>query len=99
MNPVKELLIETRSLLASGWCQGNYCTTDYKYCVRGAFNAAMEFMVFPPGSNDPYYHASDAVKWHASVMPYSSLISWNDHPDTTQEKVLAVFDDLIARMP
>ena len=64
------------------WCQGNYKTTDGRYCIRGAI-AAVE------GANNLRPIVLQAIR-EVSGKHYFRIESFNDHADTNHAQVVQV---------
>jgi hypothetical protein len=103
-DPVLERLRLGRDRIANGWCKG-IVFRDGSYCARGA--------VFPDAANDPALTDQVAVACEAALLaavppsyvPHSVWVEmvayrhvgFNNHPDTTQADVVALFDRAIAK--
>lgn len=93
-----ELLVQSRALVAVGWCQGT-SARDAKgrvtpfggkdavcFCMSGAMCHLMNFIY------EPHRRATAAVKKVVGLQ----IAAWNDKFERTQEEVLAAYDAAIA---
>jgi hypothetical protein len=100
---VKNTLVKARALIAKGWTKNTYARDQYGLMVEMRSPAACQFCItgalglsVPTDDRDAYMNAYDALQ---NVRPLSSrftgLVGFNDHPSTSQQDVLAVFDKAI----
>ena len=103
---IVKVLQHARSLVAAGWCQGDYNrrliidddNTTEQFCLVGAMHRAGDVM--------DLLYLSDCYKAvHHSLWPLmpcesseGELINWNDEDDRTQAEVLAVLDKTIGEL-
>jgi len=106
------LIKEARERLAQGWCKGMISDKAGNVCASGAFiraiNSARENSVdydetgwslfnnvaiemFPDRAH--HYITASGDTWETSP----SAVYVNDHPDTTKEDMLSIFDKAIIR--
>jgi hypothetical protein len=89
-----EVLREARTRLAvEGWAQGALYKPGVGYCLRGAVN-----MCF--GSEYGSGAKADIHKLVADQLGTSLLgvVTWNNAPGRTKAEVLALLDDVIAKL-
>lgn len=98
------LLERARDLIKTkGWGQGAYWTSDPEhgkicFCARGA---VLESSRFPSDITTPNYGStlriySDAIGILEPLVPGRvGIATYNDHPTTTKDDVIALFDKAI----
>lgn len=95
---IKDLLIEARRLVESGWTQdalmrdaNGYATLDYtqacSYCLIGALDAALCDQKY---TFDIWAEILDKAR----PLVGGSLSIWNDYENRTKEEVLELLDKL-----
>ena len=97
---VRNVLTEARALVARGWCKENLwidtATGERSYCALGAIRSVAMGLLH---SNTLFHNAADQFFQHLQKSynnNISSIINWNDLSETTQEIVLAAFDEYLA---
>lgn len=73
-----------RLAMPTMWCKGAVRSHDGRYCIRGAVRAVGNAEMLEP-------HILMAIREIAGSK-FGRIESFNDHPDTTHELVLAVLD-------
>lgn len=89
MSEMLEVLKKAREKINNGWCQGDYVNEEGCVCTVGAVELTIgrESILFYP-----------TLDFLTKFLPkYSDcVIYYNDHPSTTKEDILALFDKAIA---
>lgn len=105
------LLIHTRAIVASSWCQGSNALTAAglpvspmspyacSWCLRGAAIRVMQ--PTQRALSTDFHHVNTPInKAMARTFGFENvgrMVQWNDTQGRTQEDVLAYIDDLIAK--
>ena len=110
---MRAVLIDARSKCATGWCQHHYArdadgfeinvnaATATCWCSDGAILAAVR----EQHTIHELVHYDDVLAEFErnGILPVGqrtvSTVEWNDHPDRTQQEILAAFDRAIAANP
>ncbi|AER47977.1 hypothetical protein SEA_YEET_125 [Mycobacterium phage Yeet] len=91
-----EILKEARDIVAKGWIKGDYTDDQGNYCALGALGeAVMRNGLFPY----VVWETRTRLQDHLPDLGWKgrkSVAEFNDHPDTTHEMVLQLFDKAIA---
>lgn len=92
------ILKEARELVSRGWTQGFYARGHYGSPVSVDSNSAICFcalgaVVRIGNDNFNFIRAKDVLT--ANLVDFDSVISFNDHPDTKFDDVIALFDRAI----
>ena len=112
MSQIKTDLISARELIQQGWVkkyshqliEGQYC-----FCILGAINETAAPGALTGNGEVPWTLEEDA-RYEAMIAALglqlgigdqnsSSIIQFNDAPETTKEEVLTLFDKAIAAQP
>lgn len=112
MDPLLTDLLKLRQLLTppGSWIQGKYAADSRGntrtstspeatcWCLEGAVSRATHGTSYAPDYGCHFQNLFRAVKKEIdSQFPYTSLISWNDHPSRSHSDVLTLIDGAIAR--
>lgn len=102
----KQILMGGRELVAKGWKQGAFAADADGVAIAIDSREACQFcplgalwrMVAGGFALDSEFERVKARNWLKAALPgkFSLVESFNDHPDTTQEDVLSLFDRAIA---
>ena len=101
---VKMVLEQAKRTVNAGWCQGEYTDGQGSYCLKGAIGLAagvledidghMRYKCLDLPELRVDRIAYDLVVKHLPE-PFESIPTYNDHPGTTKNDVLAVLDKAI----
>ena len=109
MERVQQVLCRAKEILEQGWTQGTYARDEHgveadwaspeavTFCSVGAVYRATSELE-PDRTSDVF----DPLRWlaRAALLRHVlgkhgvNTVGFNDHPDRTQEEVVAVFDEL-----
>lgn len=102
---MKSVLEQAKRTVQAGWCQGDYTDGYGNYCLKGAIGLAAgvledvggrisyKSLALPDLRLD--HVAYDLVIQHLPE-PFESIPTYNDHPATTKNDVLAILDKAIS---
>ena len=97
----KQVLVRTRGLIERGWTQGTFARdakevdvdpTHFSACKWCAVGAVWKVVGF--NARETYI---DTCAILDEITEFNTVSEFNDHADTTQADMLAVFDEAIAR--
>lgn len=103
-----DLLVQSRELVAQGWCQGAdardadgtsvdaWDSAAESWSILGAIVAVLEREAATTGEL-PLDQLAAALYALADVIETDSLVGWNDRPQRTAEDVVSAIDGAIAR--
>lgn len=106
MKTVKQILIDARLLVESGWCQGAFArdrdgeVVDFASPVAAAF--CMAGAIHRVTIGEPYTENNERVKAHqllAHAARNSMLPDWQDAAERSKAEVLSIFDEAIENCP
>ena len=109
----KDILVKAQKLIEQGWCQGEFARDENdesvspysekacSWCASGAIKTAI--ISYHHTSPNPYHLLKEIIS--NKPIEYSTIIfndsdaiaAFNDHPKTTQNDILELFDKAIAR--
>ena len=97
-----EVLTEARSYIEKGWTQRSFARDEYGKPVDGRDPEACEWCamgaiwkVVGYSGTEAYQEARDLIYSLVDFVDFNTVSQFNDHADTTQADVLALFDKAI----
>lgn len=97
---IEEKLTEAKGYVSRRWCKGALTKPGGSMCSLGALNKAFSGKAYILGmESNEQCQAEDLIQqsMRRVLGSTNSLVTMNDHPNTTKEQVVQSFEKAIAR--